>query len=211
MQVPFASHSTKGVLGLAGSARREGSSDRLLAAALAGARSLGANTTHLVAAEHAVHPCRACDACRITGRCVIDDEAPPIYDTLQAAHALVMASPVYFSGLPAQLKALIDRGQARYWQWEAAGRPQGTRPALLLLVGARHDTERVLACVRRTLGGWLPIAGYYLWNATAVPRIESAASLSEARLSEAHQLGYQLAAEALRRPRSPGSESPSKP
>jgi len=211
MQDPFATRPTRAVLGVAGSARREGSSDLLLAAALAGARSLGARTMHKVVAEHAVHPCRACDACRITGRCVIDDEAPPIYDTLQAAHALVMASPVYFSGLPAQLKALMDRGQARYWQWEAAGRPQGTRPALLLLVGARHDTERVLTCVRRTLGGWLPVVGYYLWNAAAVPRVESAASLPEARLTEAHQLGHQLAAEASRRPQSPGSESPSKP
>jgi len=167
---------------------------------LAGARSTGVESALRVITEHVVHPCRACDACRSTGRCIIKDDTADIYSAIEMAQGLVLASPVYFSGFPAQVKALIDRAQVHYWRWEAAGRSPGTRPALLLLVGARDDTARVLQCVRRTLGGWLTVLGFALWGAIAVPNVERVGALPDEWLREARRLGGELAAGSRRRP-----------
>ncbi|MBI4712891.1 MAG: flavodoxin family protein [Planctomycetes bacterium] len=49
---------------------------------------------------------------RKTGDCIIKDEMTPIYNKLLKADLVVLAAPIFFYGLPAQTKALIDRCQS---------------------------------------------------------------------------------------------------
>ena len=113
-----------------GSARRVGNSRDLLEAVLEGAR--GARPAadlevELVEAYRvSVGPCAVCDACEgeeaSEGCAVQDDDWPRIEGLLRGADALVLASPVYFMGLPAPLKAIVDRLQAVWALRERGGR-----------------------------------------------------------------------------------------
>jgi multimeric flavodoxin WrbA len=100
------------VLAIAGSPRRGGNTDLLLQEVIAGAESGGAETKRIVLSELSVAPCRHCDRCLEAGRCVIEDDMQWIYSDLRTADRLVIASPIFFMGLTAQTKAMIDRCQA---------------------------------------------------------------------------------------------------
>jgi len=102
------------VLGIAGSPRRQGNTELLLDQVLAGAESRGAKTEKVILSGFEMAPCRACDECFETGRCVVQDDYQLLYPRLIKAERIVLAAPIFFTGLPAQAKALIDRCQC-FW------------------------------------------------------------------------------------------------
>jgi len=129
------------VAGLQGSPRKNGNTDYLLDRFLEQAISFGAETVKVQVAEKTILPCRGCNGCMKTGQCVIqdDDMFTGIYPLLQKADIIVAATPVFFYGPTAQLKALIDRSQA-LWSRKYALKIQDplaeTRKGFLLAVGA---------------------------------------------------------------------------
>ena len=98
------------ILILSGSPRKNGNTDLLVEAF-----SKGASEKHHVEVvsvhDYKVNPCMGCNACfKSEGNtCVQKDDMSVIYSKLSNADMLVIASPVYFYGLSAQLKAVIDR------------------------------------------------------------------------------------------------------
>jgi multimeric flavodoxin WrbA len=100
------------VLGIAGSPRRGGNTDLLLAEVMKGAASCGAEVKTVILNDLKVTPCQHCDACLKTGRCRIDDDMQMIYRELKEADRVVIASPIQFMGPTAQMKLMIDRCQA---------------------------------------------------------------------------------------------------
>jgi multimeric flavodoxin WrbA len=102
------------VLGIYGSPRKGGNSDRLLDKALEGARSAGAETRTLYARDLTISGCLECGGCDETGKCVVKDDMQSVYPLLEEADIIFLASPIFFYGLTAQLKCLIDRGQAMW-------------------------------------------------------------------------------------------------
>jgi len=64
--------------------------------------------------------CRACDGCmRNGGTCILKDDMAGILDLYQKADVLVLATPVYFYGISAQMKTFIDR---TYPIWQHLGK-----------------------------------------------------------------------------------------
>jgi multimeric flavodoxin WrbA len=100
------------VLGIAGSPRRDGNTDHLLQQVIAGASSHGAETKTVILSELNISPCRHCDGCIKTGKCVVDDDMQWLHIDLREADHIVLASPIFFMGVTAQTKAMIDRCQA---------------------------------------------------------------------------------------------------
>ena len=98
------------ILILAGSPRKGGNTDLLVEAFVK-----GASQKHYVEVvsvhDYKVNPCMGCNACfkSESNSCVQKDDMPLIYEKMAVADMLVIASPVYFYGLSAQLKAIIDR------------------------------------------------------------------------------------------------------
>ena len=98
------------IIVLVGSARKNGNSE-LLAKAFAD----GAGQHHKVelvsVADFRILPCLGCNRCSSgEGRlCVQQDDMTAIYDKFMEADTVVISSPVYFYGISAQLKALVDR------------------------------------------------------------------------------------------------------
>jgi multimeric flavodoxin WrbA len=100
------------ILGIMGSPRLGGNTDLLLDAALNGARSGRAEVEKIVIDKLNISPCREHYGCLEDGNCVIRDDMDAMYPKLLAADGIIVTSPMFFYGITAQLKALIDRCQA---------------------------------------------------------------------------------------------------
>ena len=98
------------ILILSGSPRRDGNTEQLVEAFAKGA--VEHHYVEIVSVrDYAVRPCLGCNACFISrnNTCAQKDDIPIIYEKMSQADMLVIASPVYFYGISAQLKAVIDR------------------------------------------------------------------------------------------------------
>ena len=99
------------VVALSGSPRPGSNVDVLVEAALLGAREAGAETLHLPARTLNTIDCQACgpDPTQGVGYCIYHDDMDKVYEALERATGVLLATPVYFSGVSAQLKRVIDR------------------------------------------------------------------------------------------------------
>jgi multimeric flavodoxin WrbA len=126
-------------LGIAGSPRRGGNTDLLLAEVMKGAASKGAKVKTIVLNELKITPCQHCDACFEAGQCRIKDDMQMVYRELEKADRIVLASPVHFLGLTAQTKAMVDRCQALWARKYILGKPplgdRRPRKGLFVAVG----------------------------------------------------------------------------
>ena len=106
---------SKKVLIISGSPRKGGNSDLLCDEFMRGAQDSGHTVDKINLSQKNVGYCRACYYCRIKGgECVIKDDMAEILQSIIDADVIVMASPVYFYSIDAQLKAVIDRTVARW-------------------------------------------------------------------------------------------------
>lgn len=105
---------SKKVLILSGSPRKNGNSDLLCNEFLRGAQEAGHTVEKIRVQEKKVACCLACYACRETGVCAINDDMAQIMQQIIDCDVLVLASPVYFYSIDAQLKAVIDRTVCRW-------------------------------------------------------------------------------------------------
>jgi len=100
------------VLGIYGSPRKGGNSDQLLDKALEGARAAGAEITRVYTRDLKMCGCIECGGCDKTGKCVVEDDMQDVYPLMEEADVIFLASPIFFYGITAQAKALVDRSQA---------------------------------------------------------------------------------------------------
>jgi multimeric flavodoxin WrbA len=104
----------KNILILSSSPRVGGNSQTLCHALADGARSTGNDVTILDVSRLYISPCRGCEYCYHHDReCCQHDDMDQVWEYLNQADVLVLASPVYFYNFSAQLKLVIDRLYAR--------------------------------------------------------------------------------------------------
>jgi multimeric flavodoxin WrbA len=100
------------VLGIMGSPRIKGNSDLLLDEALKGAQSQQAETEKIIVDKFNLTACREYYACLKDGKCVIKDDMDAIYQKILDTDAIIVATPIFFYTVSAQLMLLISRCQA---------------------------------------------------------------------------------------------------
>jgi len=126
------------VLGIWGSPRRGGNTELLLNAFLEGTALGGAAVEKVALRDLKISPCLEIYHCFQDGTCPIKDDMQTLYPKLLEADVVALASPIFFYGLSAQAKAMIDRTQAhwakRYVLKQDIPGPQ--RLGVLLAVGA---------------------------------------------------------------------------
>ena len=94
-----------------GSPRKKGNSEILTEALLEGVRQAGGNPEIIRLCDLDIAPCISCGGCDKTGKCVVKDDMIPLLKKIIKTDKVILASPIYFYGITAQLKALIDRCQ----------------------------------------------------------------------------------------------------
>jgi len=189
------------VLGIAGSPRAGGNSDRLLREALRGAEDAGGRTEFLAVRDHLLGPCLECNACFRTGLCRVDDDFQAIFAKLLAADRIVFATPIFFMAVSAQAKLLIDRCQclwSRKYVLRAPLHDDGPhdRRSLVIAVGG-SKSKKMFDAVRMTMHYWLDALGVAPFANLFVNRVDGRgdAERHPSALGEAFRLGRALVAE----------------
>lgn len=103
------------ILGISGSPR-EAATEFLLKKALTNLKDDGFDVEFVTVRNKEIAPCSHCDYCVDTGKCQIDDDMQEVYELLKRADGLIMASPIHFGSISAQIKAVIDRCQAMIFE-----------------------------------------------------------------------------------------------
>lgn len=107
----------KNILVLSSSPRRGGNSDTLSNEFVRGAVDAGHTVEKIFLRDKTIGYCTGCSTCSLHGKpCPQKDDMPEILDKMIAADIIVMATPVYFYTMSAQMKTLIDRCCGLYTQ-----------------------------------------------------------------------------------------------
>ena len=135
----------KKVLILEGSPRRNGNSAILSDEFARGAKEAGCDVEKVRITGKKIAGCLGCNGCyRNGGECVQKDDMAEVREKMLAADVIVLASPIYFYSMTAQMKAVIDRSYAFYQQLE------GKTFYFIITCGAPDAafTETMLASLR---------------------------------------------------------------
>jgi len=97
------------IVGISGSPRRKGNTERLVSEVLEGATEAGGEAMLFSVADGDIAGCTGCMRCRRVPRCSIDDRMTLIYDAVMQADVVVFSSPVYMGQMTSQAKAVVDR------------------------------------------------------------------------------------------------------
>jgi len=97
------------VVGISGSPRKAGNTEFLLNEALGVVKERGLETERLLCSELNVDFCTDCGDCSKGRPCPKKDGMARVLEALEKADGIVVASPVYFGTITAQLKAVFDR------------------------------------------------------------------------------------------------------
>jgi putative NADPH-quinone reductase len=96
-------------LGLLAGPRKGRATDRIIDSVLKGIKDKVHEVEKLYLYDLDIKPCSACEACKDTQKCVIEDDQAMILDKMDSADIVVLGSPVYWSNVSSVGKKFIDR------------------------------------------------------------------------------------------------------
>lgn len=133
------------VTGFMGSPRKKGNTAFLLKSFLEQASLQGAETHMVHVPDLTIHPCTGCALCEKKGYCHFDDDMQDtVFPLMRMSDVVVMAAPIYFYNVPAEMKAMIDRSQtlwSRKYKLRLKDPGQTSRKGFLLSVGATKGKD----------------------------------------------------------------------
>ena len=179
----------KNILLLHSSPRKNGNSNALAESFMAGAEAAGHKVHRINIGQTDIHPCIACEYCRTHNQqCRFNDAMQDIAAAVLAADCVVMAAPLYFYGLPAQLKVVIDRFYALGPEYPIRG-----KETALLMTAADTTVSSFDAAVKNYE---LALVDYLKWQDRGiilVPGVYDTEDIQDnPALDEAYQLGLSI-------------------
>lgn len=143
------------VLGIACSPRRNGNTTQLLLEAMKTAQAGGHITELVYLSDLNINPCQGCNACSAKGLCIIKDDIPKLQEKLIQADRVILAAPIFFMGVNAQTKIMIDRMQTfwarKYLHHQSLIKPSGPERIGLFLSAAGTEKVDVFKCAERSI------------------------------------------------------------
>lgn len=170
------------ILVLNGSPRANGNTRAMVDAFAEGAHEAGHAVEVVDVCRKQVAGCRGCEYCHTKGdgACVQRDDMAEIVDAINASDMLVLASPIYYFGLTAQLQAVVHRFYAQ------GVFPSLSKTALFLSSGSSDVYDGVVYEYRKTFTEWMKIEDAGIFTA------HGSQNKSEAKLAELRAFGREL-------------------
>jgi len=191
------------ILAIAGGLRKNANSTILLEEAIKGAESAGAAVEKITVRDLRISGCRECHSCDATGECIIKDEMQKIYSWLRSIKNIIISSPIFYYGIPSQLKAVIDRGQANYARKYLLKKPaaditEKRRGVFIAVAGSKG--EKVFDGAVQTIGYFFDSFGIKYYSDLRVRSVDGAGKISKYPeiLQQAFLLGRELAEQGKR-------------
>lgn len=194
------------VVAVVGSYRKGGATDRAVEAVLEGARVLGARTQTFRLTQRNIAFCKNCRSCTQLpgaerGKCAQEDDLEPMLKEIDAADAVVLASPVNFYNVTAIFRRFQERLLgAAYWPWgksfPKARRSRASKKAVLIassaapgfLIPMMTGAARALSVTAKMLGA-KPVGKLWVGLVSG----EERPMLSARTIERARRLGMKLA------------------
>ena len=131
----------KKVLILSSSPRRGGNSDTLCDEFMRGAAESNHEVEKIFLRDKTIHYCTGCSTCSLYQKpCPQKDDAAEIIEKMVDADVIVMATPVYFYTMSAQMKTLIDRCCGRYTEMNG-------KEFYFIVTAAEDDHKKMLRTI----------------------------------------------------------------
>lgn len=183
------------VVALLGSPRHGKNSSTIAQRVIDTASGLGARTSIFELNRLSYRGCQGCYACKKGHEtCVLKDDLTQVLAEVQGADLLVLASPVYYGDVTAQLKGFIDRGYS-YLKPDYLTNPEPSRLSpkkLLFILTQGHPDEKFFNDIFPRYDGFLK------WMGVTESRLVRACGVGPASLDQAPETALQEAEEAVR-------------
>ena len=177
----------KKILVLSSSPRREGNSDTLSNEFVRGAIEAGNKVDKIFLKDKNIGYCNGCSVCSLHGKpCPQKDDMPEILGKMIEADVIVMATPVYFYTMSAQMKTLIDRCCGRYTEMN--------NKEFYFIVAAAEDNQKNMERTIDTFQGFLDclegatikgvLHGLGVWHPGEVD--------NKPVMQDAHRMGFEI-------------------
>ena len=188
------------IIGVVGSPRIKGNTNFLVEKALESAEKLGADTEIIQLGKSNINPCIACEICKKTGKCSIEDDMETILGKISSAHGLIIGSPVYFGNVTSQIKMFMDRSRPLRASFQLKDTVGGA-----ISVGASRNGGQETTCAAihdfllihdaLVVGDGIPTAHY---GGTGVGGAKSDCQTDEMGIQTAENLGKRVTELALK-------------
>ncbi len=130
------------ILVITGSPHKKGTSALLADNFISGATEAGHTIFRFDTMFHVTQPCLACNYCRRNaGKCIQEDDMELIWEKLIHADMIVLVTPVYYFGMSAQLKKVIDR-------FYAINEELRSKPKKAVLLATCADDEKAFKALK---------------------------------------------------------------
>jgi multimeric flavodoxin WrbA len=173
------------VVAIVGSPHADGNTAYLVDAALKEIAAQGIETEKIVLGQYVVNPCMGHEKCGTFAACKIKDDAPAIVKKYNEADGVILASPVYFFDVTAQMKAFIDRN---FFTFTHEGKKKAKYAGLLAQGGGGGADETI-----NTLKAFVGLPEQNIFIASGYTDNKPAKD-TPALVKKAREMGQQLAA-----------------
>lgn len=186
------------IIAFLGSPRKDGNTELLLKEAIRGIEESSFFVDIFNLNLMNISPCQNCGGCDETGACIIKDDMVKVYDAIRTADRIILASPIFFFGLSAQTKIMIDRCQSFWCEKYLLKKPiqEGRygRKGLLLLVGGMKK-EIGVNCSEATAKAFFRTVNISKHNTLSFLGIDAKGAILQhpTALTEAYETGKNLA------------------
>ena len=136
------------VLAIVGSPHSDGNTSYLVDEALKEIAAQGIDTEKVILGECVVNPCLGHKKCGTFKVCKVKDDAPGIIEKFNKADGFILASPVYFFDVTAQMKAFIDRN---FFTFTHEGKRKA-KYAGLIAIGGGGGADETIATLKAFAG-----------------------------------------------------------
>jgi multimeric flavodoxin WrbA len=181
------------IVAVLGSPRPKGNSALMAEAFLTTARERGADTEVYLLNQMNIKGCQGCGKCKTDSEiCVVEDDLRQVFDSMRGADIVVLASPVYFGDLTAQMKSFWDRTYA-FINPDFSTRLAPGKKSVMFLAQANPD-EGMFDDIFHRYERWLKMFGFtdnYLIRAVGVRDAGEVKNQPEV-LEQAKKLAEQL-------------------
>lgn len=185
------------IIAFCGSPRPGGNTEILMNATLRPLAEAGHDITVYPLNTMNIRPCQDCGGCDRTGACILDDDMTGISAAIRTADRIILASPIFFYGLSAQAKAMVDRCQPLWCEKYLLKRPIPAGPhgrkGLLLLVGGMKKDDAAL-CAGATAKAFFRTVSVPEHEALAYGGVDGRGDIEKhlTALGEAYEAGVRL-------------------
>ena len=177
------------LLAICGSPRPNGNTNYLVDQALTEAAKLGAQTEKIVVSQYNINPCLGHDKCATYDSCLQKDDAIWIIDKLLKADGVIIASPVYYYNVSAQLKTFIDRND---FLFKHGQKSQARAVGIITLAGGDGGIADTINTLKRFINESFAVREDKLFVLWGYARHPGEAESNPLLVKEVQKLGRQM-------------------